>query len=236
MERREKLIPEVCYFAAYVCVLNERIYDENYFEMMSLLQKEGFTEEIQNELLKILGDDDNKISLDTVLKNLRTASYEDKDLAITLGLKVAFSDDYWSENENDFFEKSVLEINYPKKKFEDIFSDIKKNADDDVNKDVESSKKIYGRIFFHLLSKLLSKIARDSLKEQFKQRYINCLLSGPNYANAIKEMRTISNDDIVYAKDALNNVTFSMSEFLTSLNASEKKSILYCRQTKEKTR
>ena len=61
------------------------------------------------------------------------------------------------------------------------------------------------------------------MKEQFKQRYINCLLSGPNYANAIKEMRTISNDDIVYAKDALNNVTFSMSEFLTSLNAGEKK-------------
>ena len=98
-----RMIPEVCYFAAYVCVLDERIYDENYFEMMSLLQKEGCTEENQNELLKILGDDDNKISLDIILKNLKTATNEDKDLAITLGLKAAFSDDYWSKNENDFF-------------------------------------------------------------------------------------------------------------------------------------
>ena len=214
-----RMIPEVCYFAAYVCVLDERIYDENYFEMMSLLQKEGCTEENQNELLKILGDDDNKISLDIILKNLKTATNEDKDLAITLGLKVAFSDDYWSKNENDFFEKSIIAIDYPKKNFEDIFSNIKKIADDDVNKSVESSKKIYGRAFFHLLSK----IAPDNLKEQFKQRYIDCLLSGEDYGNAIKEMRTISNDDIVYAKDALSNITTSMSDFLNSLNTSEKK-------------
>ena len=60
------MLPEVFYFAAYVCVLDEKNYDECYFKIMSLIEKEENSTEIGNELLKILGDTEDKISLETI--------------------------------------------------------------------------------------------------------------------------------------------------------------------------
>ncbi|MCI7590208.1 MAG: GTPase [Candidatus Treponema excrementipullorum] len=213
------MVPEVLYFVAYVCVLDEKIYDESYFKMINLLKKENLSDDVLNELLKILGDDENKISLDVILSNLKTAKNEDKDTALALGLDIAFADDYWSEDEDTFFKRACSEIDYPRSKFDELFNTIKDIADKEVQKDVESSKKIYGKLFFQLMSK----IAPGSLKEQFNQRYINCLLSGTDYSEAIKLMRKISNEDIVYAKTALEKVSSLMTEFLTNLLFSEKK-------------
>lgn len=79
------MVPEVLYFVAYVCVLDEKIYDVSYFKMINLLKKENLSNDVLNELLKILGDDENKISLDVILSNLKTAKNEDKDTALALG-------------------------------------------------------------------------------------------------------------------------------------------------------
>lgn len=213
------MIPDVFYFAAYVCVLDEKIYDECYFKMMTILEQDGHSDEVKNELLKILGDDENKISLDVVLQNLKNASDADKDSAIGLGLDVALADDYWADDEKLFFENACRKIDYPDNKFENLFNSIKLEADEEVEKDVDITKKIYGKLFFQLMTKIVP----NNFKEQFRDRYINCLLSGPDYNEAIKHMRTISNEDIVYAKEALNKLSDSMTLFLTSLHESENK-------------
>lgn len=213
------MIPEVLYLAAHVCVLDEKIYDECYFKMMNLLEKENFSDDISNELLKILGDDENKISLETVLEKLKLANNEDKDVAIALGLDVALADDYWAEDEDKFFKRVCLEIDYSKNKFDELFNKIKETADYEVTKDVESSKKLYGKSFYQLMAK----IASGNLKDQFNQRYINCLLSGTDYSEAIKVMRRISNEDIVHSKTALENISSKMTDFLSNLLKSEEK-------------
>ena len=212
------MLPEVFYFAAYVCVLDERIYDECYFKIMSIIEKENNSNEITNELLKILGDTEDKISLEIIIKKLKDATEENKDMAFALGLDIALADDYWAEDEELFFKKACKEINYPEDKFLELFSKVKIAADQEVVRDVESSKKLYGRKFYQLMAT----IAPKGLKEQFNQRYVNCLLSGTDYSDAIKEMRKISNEDIVYAKDALIHISDSMKSFLSDLDKFEK--------------
>lgn len=212
------MLPEVFYFAAYVCVLDEKIYDECYFKIMSLIEKEENSTEISNELLKILGDTEDKISLETIIEKLKSASSENKDMAFALGLDIALADDYWAEDEEQFFKKACKDINYSEDKFAELFSKMKIAADQEVERDVESSKKLYGRTFYQIMAT----IAPRALKEQFNQRYVNCLLSGTDYSDALKEMRKISNEDIVYAKDALIHISNSMKNFLSELDSSEK--------------
>lgn len=213
------MLPEVFYFPAYVCVLDEKVYDECYFKIIHLLENENSSEEVKNEFLKILGDDENKISLDSVLEKLKKASNNDKNVAIALGLDVALSDDFWSDDENNFFKDACRKIEYPIAEFQKLFDEMKLVADKELEKDVQSSKKLYGKTFYQLMAK----IAPESLKEQFKQRYINCLLSGTDYSDAIKKMRKISNEDIVYSKTAFGNVLNAMNNFSDSLNKSGNK-------------
>ena len=213
------MLPEVFYFAAYVCVLDEKIYDECYFKIMSFIEKETNSTEITNELLKILGDTEDKISLETIIENLKNATAEDKNMALALGLDIALADDYWAEDENLFFTKACKELNYPEDKFAELFSKVKIAADQEVEKDVESSKKLYGRTFYQLMAT----IAPKGLKDQFNQRYANCLLSGTDYSNAIKEMRKISTEDLIYAKEALTHISETMKNFLSDLDTSKKK-------------
>lgn len=213
------MIPETFYFATYVCVLNGRIYDEFYFKMINLLRKECFFKETADELLKILGDDENKISLDEVLENLRIASDEEKDKAITLGLDAALADDSYTDKEEQLFLKECDKINYPINKFKKIFNKVKLAADQEVVKNVKKIKKTHRKFFL----RKKEKASFESLEEQLTKRYINCLLSGVDYDNSIKQMYQIANEDIIYAKEALNNISKEMNDFLSSLIKSERK-------------
>ena len=226
------MIPESLYFAAYVCVLDETIYDECYFKILALIKKEWGEDDVvvTGELLKILGDSEEKISFENIIKTLKNATEEDKDLAIALGLDVAFADDYWAEEEDKFFRKVCKELDYPENRFLELFSKIKIAADQEVEEDVEVLRRLYGRTFY----RLMAIIAPKGLKEQFKQRYVNCVLSGRDYSDAIKEMRQISNEDIVYAKNALNHITETMTDFLSTLNTSERRVAATAEQLKNK--
>lgn len=210
------MISDVFYLAAYICCIDEKIYDESYFKIMYLIEKEKNSTDIANEILKILGDVDNKIPLETVIANLKMASSEEKDLAIALSLNIAFADDYFSEDEKQFINKICFELEYPKEKYEDLFNKIKLGADEEIQKDVIASRKLYGKSFY----RLMSKIAPENLKERFQERYINCLLSGPDYNITLKEMRQISNEDIKYAKEAFDTLSDTMERVLTRIETS----------------
>ena len=210
---------EVFYFAGYVCVLNKKIYDESYYKMISLIQKEDNAESILQELLKILGDDEDKISLETVLNELQTADDSDKDAAMLLGLDVALSDDYWADDEKTFFDHACKKLNYSAHTFDELFKTMKAAADQTIEADITTSKKLHGKAFYAFMEKITS----GNLKERFKQRYINCLLSGQDYSDSIKSMREISKEDITYAKDALIALSDKLNLFLHNLQESQKK-------------
>ena len=207
--------PEVFYFAAYICVLDEKIYDEYYFKMTTLLQQEAVSSDVHTELLKILGDDESKVSLDAVLNVLKNAADSDKDAAMALGVSAALADDYWSDDEEKFFKDACAKIEYPVDKFQKLCTALKAVSEKEVSDDVTITKKIYGKTFYALLSK----IAPGTIKELFKQRYVNCLLSGTDYSDAIKAMRHISREDITYARGALEKMNDAMDVFLRDLDA-----------------
>ena len=211
--------PEVFYFAGYVCVLNKKVYDESYYKMISLIQKEDNAERILQELLKILGDDEDKISLETVLNELQTADDADKDAAMLLGLDVALSDDYWADDEKIFFDNACKKLNYPAHTFDELFKTMKAAADQTIEADIATSKKLHGKAFYAFMEKITS----GNLKDRFKQRYINCLLSGQDYSDSIKSMREISKEDITYAKEALIALSDKLNLFLHNLQESQKK-------------
>ena len=139
--------PEVFYFAAYICVLDEKIYDEYYFKMTTLLQQEAVSSDVHTELLKILGDDESKVSLDAVLNVLKNAADSDKDAAMALGVSAALADDYWSDDEEKFFKDACAKIEYPVDKFQKLCTALKAVSEKEVSDDVTISKKIYAKTF-----------------------------------------------------------------------------------------
>lgn len=208
--------PEVLYLGVYVSVLNEKIYDESYLEMLNFIKEEGFSDEVHGQILKILGDDNEKIPLDKVLETLKSVSEEEKDMAIMLALHVAFSDNYYSVEEEKFFKNVCLKIDYSEERFAEMLNDAKALSDNEIQKTVKPSKKLHGKVFYSLLSKITS----GNLQALLQERYSKCLLSGTDYSDAIKSMRQISNEDIVFAKEALDNIAGKMDTFLNNLKES----------------
>ena len=122
--------------------------------MISLIQKEDNAESILQELLKILGDDEDKISLETVLNELQTADDSDKDAAMLLGLDVALSDDYWADDEKTFFDNAYKKLNYSAHTFDELFKTMKAAADQTIEADFTTSKKLHGKAFYAFMEKL----------------------------------------------------------------------------------
>lgn len=212
------MIPEGLYFAANICVLDEKIYDESYFKIMQIIKKENMGEEVKDEVLKILSDDEEKTARSKIFEKLKHASVKDKKEAIALGLDIAFVDDYWSDEEEKFFKDAIRKIYFPENKYNEILNSIKNNRVS-FDSDLEITAKKRGQSLYAWLSK----IAPGDMKEKFKKRYMQCLLSGQDYSKAINEMKKISDEDMNYAKAPLADLMNEMNIFISNLNESSDK-------------
>ena len=207
------MIPEIAYLAAYTIISDEKIYDEEWVMLEQFVDSFAFDEECKKNILAILGDTEDKPSLDSVFSVLKNASLEDKGKALQLSVRLAFVDGLYSDYEKKFLQNVVKKIglqNALLNKFEKESEEVLKNQDK-----IEFTKRKGGAKFY----KFLSQFGSRQFSEQMLSRYHKCLLSGKDYADTIKQMRAIASEDIVFSRKAIMSLTSQLEVFNQQLNS-----------------
>ncbi|MEL3909304.1 MAG: 50S ribosome-binding GTPase [Treponemataceae bacterium] len=204
--------------AAHTAVLDEKIHHEAYFAIAEEIRENNLSNEVKDEVLKILGDDDEKKDVKSILSEIKKHTSENKAEIIQFCIQIALVDDDFSKKENNFLEEVCREIGYSIREYRRDIDQIRK-----IDKPTENliTKQKGGKTIY----KILSHIGTEAFKEKFKRLYRDCLLSGEGYSNAIETMQKIAREDLGFAKESLTYVSNEMDSFLKSFSLSASKII-----------
>lgn len=207
------MIPEIAYLAAYTLVCDEKIYDEEWVVLEQFIEDFSLDEVVRKNVIAILGDADDKPTLEKVISGLGKATSEEKESAINLSVNIAFADGLYGEQEKQFLRSVIKKLKLPTnslKKFEKEAESKQWNDDK-----IELTKQKKGAWLYRFLSTIGSK----QFSEKMEDRYRKCLLSGSGYADSVRQMRVIASEDIVYSRQAITSMTNQLEDFIKVLNA-----------------
>lgn len=207
------MAPEIAYLAAYTIVCDEKIYDEEWVMLEQFVKSFAYDEECKRNILSIIGDTEDKPSLDSIISSLKNNFTEDKEIALQLSVRIAFVDGFYSDCEKRFLQDVAIKLGLQHSmlnKFEKEAEDMLSNQDQ-----IELTKRKGGAKFYKFLSQFGSKRFSD----QMLSRYRQCLLSGKDYADTIKKMRSIAAEDIVFSRNAIISLTNQLETFNQHLNS-----------------
>ena len=211
--------PHVLLFCAYVAVADENIYDAEWLLLDSIMHSEGASQDTIEKVLQVFGNADDKVPLDDVIVALRDLPADEKSEALALALRIAYADGTIGRAEESLLERFRLATKIEKREYAKLVEEIKKQPPLEVSGKIDKTPRKRGATLF----KLLAKITPPEFSERMKQRYRDCLLSGPNYAEKIEEMRKIALEDLESAESALGATIEAMDKSVKELQPSVSK-------------
>ncbi len=204
---------EISCFLAYTIVCDEKIFDVEWMLLEEFMESFQLDEDARKKVLAILGDTTDKIALEDVLKSLNKATEKCKEEALTIAVRIAFSDGYLGDGEKAFLSNAVKKLELPSSLLEKLI-EKENNAAKNVDIiEVKAKKRGAGLYSF------LSKIAPARIAEKMQERYRECLLSGPDYSDTIKTMHKVASEDIVFARKAIDTLSSGLDSFVNTLDA-----------------
>ena len=112
------LVPETLYFATYVAIADNRIFDREWYRIEDTLKKEGFDEDVKNNVIKIMLDRPDKITLEQTLESLMEKPSEIRMLALRLGLQIAYEDGSFGEKEAIIFDGLRTKLHIDRRQYD----------------------------------------------------------------------------------------------------------------------
>lgn len=227
--------PNVLLFCTYIAVADENIYDAEWLLLDSIMHSAGASQDTIEKVLQIFGDADDKVPLDDVVVALKGLSADEKRGALALALRIAYVDGTIGRAEESLLERFRLATKIEKHEYSKLVEEIKQEPPLEVSGKIGKTPRKHGAMLFKLLakitsrkrgatlSKLLAKIIPPEFSERMEQRYRDCLLSGPNYAEKIEEMRKIALEDLENAESALGATIEAMNKSVKELQSSVSK-------------
>lgn len=190
-------------FLAYISIADECIYDKSLVFINEYIIQNNISEESKIEMHKILGDTEDKISLDSVLQNMASYDKEKINEILYTGLKIILFDGYLSKNEEIIIRKFLSKNNITKEEYENI----KNNVEKDIKKEEkdlikENELGAMDNIRKTVLS-FLKNIPIKDIRDKLEKRYNSFLLNGPEYSEAINKTSNIAKVDLEEAKKIL---------------------------------
>ncbi|WP_288623716.1 GTPase [uncultured Brachyspira sp.] len=192
-------------FLAYISIADECIYDKSLVFINEYIIQNNISEESKNEMHKILGDKEDKISLDSVLQNMASYDKEKINEILYMGLKIILFDGYLSKNEESIIHKFLSKNNITKEEYENIKNNVEKDIqkeENDLTKENELGA--MDNIRKRVLS-VLKNIPIKDIRDRLEKRYNSFLLNGPEYSEAINKTSNIAKVDLVEAKKVLTS-------------------------------
>ena len=192
-------------FLAYISIADECIYDKSLVFINEYIIQNNISEESKNEMHKILGDTEDKISLDSVLQNMASYDKEKINEILYMGLKIILFDGYLSKNEEIIIRKFLSKNNITKEEYENIKNNVEKyikKEEKDLIKENELGA--MDNIRKRVLS-VLKNIPIKDIRDRLEKRYNSFLLNGPEYSEAINKTSNIAKVDLEEAKKVLTS-------------------------------
>ncbi len=190
-------------FLAYISIADECIYDKSLVFINEYIIQNNISEESKIEMHKILGDTEDKISLESVLSNISDYDIEKIKEILYIGLKIILFDGYLSKSEEAIINNLLSKNNIS----EGEYNIIKKNVENDIKKEEEFLIKenelgMVDNIRKTVLS-FLKNIPIKDIRDKLEKRYNSFLLNGPEYSEAINKTSEIAKVDLEEAKKIL---------------------------------
>lgn len=210
-------------FLAYISVSDGCIYDKSLVIIDEYIIKNDISEESRNEMHKILGDTEDKKSLeDDVLLNI--SNYDKKKIKeiLYISLKIILFDGFLSKNEKDILDKFLSRNNITETEFNDIKNKVEKDIEEEILIK-ENELGILDNIKKQLLN-IFKNIPIKDIKDKLEKRYNSFLLNGPEYSEAINKTSKIAEVDLyearkilIYSKESLQKLDKVLENTLQSL-------------------
>lgn len=173
------IVPESLYLATYIAISDNRLFDREWFRIENTIKERDFDDDVRNNVLNIILDRPEKITLDQTLEALADKPIEIRNAALRLGLEIAYSDRAFGERESVIFQSLRTKLHIDRKTYAILCSEAQaavadKLSDNNGEKIIIHAKSLY-------------------------ERYENCLFSADVYSDVVKEMSVIAKEDIAYA-------------------------------------
>lgn len=170
------LAPEIVYLAAHIAVIDNRIFDKEWYFLDSLINKYNYGEAVRNNILGILMNHSDKIELEPILVALKDKDYAERLLALKIALYIAYEDGNFGAKEEALFQTIRNKIDISKMVFEQFQNEVKEIVQGVRENTIEEIDNI-----------------------DLKDRYERVLFSQNDYETKIKEMSVIAKEDIDYS-------------------------------------
>ncbi len=191
--------PEIVYFATYVALSDNRLYDREWYRIEKFIRKNGMDESVRKAAIDIIKGSDEKIPLDVVLSNLAQMSADHRKKALLLAYKVALEDGEISEREEKLFRSYRIKLGIEKRVADAIYKDA-----------VEAAKRL------------------DEAPEgnnPLELRYDKTLFSERAYAKLIENISANASADIGFVGDRLEMISDLFSVYPDILRSEANKVI-----------
>lgn len=192
-----KVIPEVIYFATHIAIADNRLFDKEWYLLEELMAEYKFDDQVRENVLGIVLDRPDKITLDRVIEGLVYCPNEAKISAMALGLQIAFEDGNMGEKESVIFQTLRTRLHIDRKQYEILCQQAEKAVKEKNRNEIGDNLLIKGK----------------SLSE----RYENCLFSAEIYSDVVKEMSNIAKEDIKFASGKVEGIAESYRVYPTLL-------------------
>ena len=194
-------------FLAYISIADECINDKSLVLINEYIIQNNISEESKNEMHKILGDIEDKISLESVLSNISDYDKEKIKEILYIGLKIILFDGYLSKNEENIINQFLLKNNIT----EEEYNNIKNNVENDIKNEEEIlAKQNELGMVDNIIKTFLSILKNIPIRDKLEKRYNSFLLNGVEYSEAINKTSKLAKVDLKEAKKVLNSSKSSL--------------------------
>lgn len=201
------------YLASYTSVVDNQLYDSQWKMISQYMKQNKSPHDVELGVLNILGDSDDKISLNQLVSDILKLSESDLNKCFSFAIAVALSEGRLGQEEDIFLSKTASRCGY------NHYKGLKKTILDEISfrgDDLVITKKKYGARLYEFLSI----ISPERLSDIFKNQYRKCLLSGPEYSTVIASMRDIAKEDISCVDKVLDDYSVTLEKAKKSLESS----------------
>lgn len=178
MEEIQMIKPESLYLALYVALADNRLFDREWYLIESLLDSMRDKERIQENLLMIVKDLPDKISLDEVIDMHMGDSSEYRLFSLKFAFETAYADGIFHDKEIALFNQIRSKLKIDRRDFEKIRAEAKVQLEKD--KDAE-------------------------FEQRLSERYGFSMFSDKAYGNVIDQIKTVAKEDTNISLTLLQN-------------------------------
>ncbi|MBT2642864.1 50S ribosome-binding GTPase [Bacillus sp. ISL-41] len=198
---------DVLYFLSHLIVTGEQVEERQLSIFKVFLNQLDLTEIGKTEIEKILTNDDNKLTLNEIIQNLKGAK-DLQELALQVGVTISLVTDLYGEDEEVFFEMARKLWGISKAKYKEF----ERAAEELISESADQCGIIKAHVslshpWFAILMEVINN--QDQMQMALDKQI---LFSESEYKKAIEYCKGIAKEDYDYASPILNEHRMVLEE------------------------